>query len=347
VNLKGETPTSGRFTIIDVARLSGVAPATVSKALDITGRYGLSEEVRRRVVEAADQLNYRSRSHGRRPMRSKFRLVGLIHGVIDATSEHTGPIFQVMADALALRDHHLLHVNCPSDPNRFKESLPDEHRISGWLGVGELNEFIEQALRQLGQPVVLLGGSADCVLSQVLPDEGQAANLLVRHLFDLGHVRIALCMGSPRVEPATRLARLEGYRGAMRRLGLNENSEVLASPSDWLMRRSPAAADRPTAIIADSPSTAIEILDSCWSRGIRIPGDLCLASFDDNYAAEQMKITAIQPRLEQAAKEAVNLLLDQIEGRQSTLARKILVGATLSVRQSTGPSGGEILARSA
>jgi len=238
-------------------------------------------------------------------------------------------------------------VNCASDPNRFKESLPDEHRVSGWLGLREINESIEMALRQLGQPVVLLGGSADCVLSHVLPDEGQAANLLVRHLFDLGHVRIALCLGSPRIAAATRLARLEGYRGTMRRLGLNENSQVFAGPSDWFEGRMRAAGNQPTAVIADSLSTAIEIQDGSWSRGIRVPGDISLASFDDNHTAEQMKITAIQPRLDQAAKEAVNLLLDQIDGRQSTLARKILVGATLSIRRSTGPPGGAVLAQSA
>src|ERR1700722_1251474 len=122
MNLPGESPVRGRSTIIDVARLSGVAPATVSKALDVTGRYGLSDEVRRRVVEAADRLNYRSRSHGRRPLRSKFRLVGLIHGKTNPITETPGPVLRAMTDALAARDHHLIHFSGSGDVSNLNLS---------------------------------------------------------------------------------------------------------------------------------------------------------------------------------------------------------------------------------
>ena len=350
MNLPGERSTPGRSTIVDVARLSGVAPATVSKALDVTGRYGLSDEVRRRVAEVAERLGYRSRSHGRRPLRSKLRLVGLIHGRTEPHSGRTSDLLETLAQTLGAHDHNLLHFSSSGDVENLRSRLPSEHRISGWLGIGLISPEVEGVLRELGQPVVLLNGSVDCPFSQVLPDEGGAADLLVRHLFELGHSRIALCSAAHGLSPAARLGRIEGYRAAMRRLGLHDQASVLRSIGDAISSHLTAAADRPTAVIADTLSTGMSLLEGCRQAGLNIPEQLSVVSFDDDYPAEHLNppLTAVRARLAQAAREAASLLLDQIEGRQSTLTRKVLVGSELTVRGSTSrPDGQSQLAKSA
>jgi LacI family transcriptional regulator len=350
MNLPNDRSTPGRSTIVDVARLSGVAPATVSKALDVTGRYGLSDEVRRRVMEVAERLGYRSRSHGRRALRSKLRLVGLVHGRTEPHSGRSAEILETLAQTLAAHDHNLLHFSCSGDLENLRSRLPSEHRISGWLGVGQIGSAVETVLKELGQPVVLLNGSVDCPFSQVLPDEGGAADLLVRHLFEMGHSAIVLCAAAAGLSPAARLGRIEGYRAAMRRLGLHDQSRVVQRSEELLDGQWRAALTQPTAVIADTLSTAMSLLEACRQSRVSVPEQLSIASFDDDYPAEHLNppLTAVRARLEQAAREASSLLLDQIEARQSTLTRKVLVGSDLTVRASTArPGGGQHLAKSA
>src|SRR5262249_47592687 len=105
---------------------------------------------------------------------------------------------------------------------------------------------------------------------------------LVCHLIDLGHRHIAMLSGPQAV--STSADRLAGYRHAMDEAGL-ERAEYFGSLSNAdgyrMAREALAAPQRPTAFFAANNLVAIGALRALLEKGIRVPQDLSVVSFDD------------------------------------------------------------------
>ena len=171
-------------------------------------------------------------------------------------------------------------------------------------------------------------------------DEG-AARLATEHLIALGHRRIGFISGD--AEYGLSQWRIDGWSTAMATAALPFDD--LLEQGDFTYRSGRAAAERllsrlrpVTAIVASSDQMALAVLELARGRGLAVPGDLSIVSFDDTPIARfsHPPMTAVVQPIAETTARAVELIIDQRAGRP-TPDTPVIVPAALAVRGSTAP----------
>jgi LacI family transcriptional regulator len=171
-------------------------------------------------------------------------------------------------------------------------------------------------------------------------DDEHAARMATEHLIGLGHRRIGLIAGSPEYELSA--WRVLGWRSAMEEAGLETD---LLAEGDFSYASGRKAAtelfDRPgppTAIIASNDQMALATLETGRDRGIDVPRDLSLISFDDTPIVRftHPPLTAVVQPIAGVVARAVELIIADRSGR-TVPDGPVVVPATLELRSSTAP----------
>jgi len=171
-----------------------------------------------------------------------------------------------------------------------------------------------------------------------MDDEG-AARLATQHLVDLGHRRIGFIAGPADYELSG--WRVAGWQDAMASAGLA--TDGLLAQGDFGFTSGRAAATAllggpipPSAIIASNDQMALATLELARERGLSVPADLSIVSFDDTPIVRfaHPPLTAIVQPIAAVTARAVELIIDAKAGRPLPDA-PVVVPATLVVRAST------------
>lgn len=172
-------------------------------------------------------------------------------------------------------------------------------------------------------------------------DEENAAAIATQHLIDLGHRRIGFIAGP--AEYSLSGWRVEGWHGAMLAAGLAIDGLLAEGDFSYASGERAAAVllsldHRPTAIIASNDQMALATLELAKNRGLRIPEQLSLISFDNTPIVRfvQPPLTAIDQPIADIAAKAVELIVAH-QRRSELPATTVIIPATLVVRGSTVP----------
>jgi len=305
-----------RATIHDVAAAAGVSVSTVSKA--VNGRYGISGETSRRVLEVVRELGYAS-SLVASSMRS--HRTGVIGVLVADFEPFSAEILKGVGSALRESRYDLLAYSA----SRLQESAGWERRslsrLSGTLIDGAIMVTPTVVTASTDIPVVAIDphtGRAD--LPTVESDSLGGALLATRHLVELGHRRIGFLAGRPDLRSAS--LREAGYRRALSEGGIAFDP-TLVQVGLYLKEtaREPARAllslpKRPTAVFAANDLSAIGLIEVAGELGLTVPGDLSVIGFDDVPEASQMTppMTTIRQPMQRLGLTAVELLLALMAG---------------------------------
>lgn len=338
-----------RVTMADVAEVAGVAVPTVS--LVVRKRdYGVSDRTRALVEDAMDQLGYRPNVSAR-AMRGSTYTLGFV--VPEINNPFFSEINEGIEDELSSTDYQVLIGTGGNDVQREErkiEAMLDRQMDGLILVVPFLGQTRLSAIAR-SAPVVLIGRhSRSRALDSVVDDDAAGAALVVEHLAELGHERIAHISGDTAPRGGSRFAprpstiRAEGYERAMESLGLGEQAVVVPGPyteeggylaTQKLMNVEP----RPTAIFAGSDVTAVGALTALEEAGLRVPEDVSLAGYDNTRLAglARISLTSVdQPGLTMGA-VAARLLIERVEkGRDDPI--HTTVSPVLVRRATTGPA---------
>ena len=184
-------------------------------------------------------------------------------------------------------------------------------------------------------------GTHSCQGIALTMDDEHAAALATAHLADLGHRRIGFIAGSP--EYSLSAWRVAGWKAEMERRGLA--TEGLMAQGDFSYESGEAAARTllssglpPTAIIASNDRMALACLAIARERGLDVPTELSLVSFDNTPIVRftQPPLTAIDQPVAETASRAVELIILSHQGQEPPL-QPVVVEAALVERQSTAP----------
>ena len=202
-----------RATIKDVARVSGVSYATVSRVL--SGYEFVKESTRHRVMEAVKNLGYVANLQARSLAGGHSQIIGLLVPNLD--NSYVGTIIQGI-------DQELIRANCDvllytSHRHPGKESFY-VNTIANGLTEGLLliaplvpTAYLE-LLREQNYPYVLIDQADATESSNVVEATNwQGAYEATRYLSQLGHTRIAFITGALVVRSA--IDRLQGYKAAL------------------------------------------------------------------------------------------------------------------------------------
>ncbi len=333
------------ITIDDIATRLGVAPSTVSKALN--DRDDVSARTKQRVKATVRELGYQPRAAARSLRRQRSDKIGLvvnypIHMVRDFLAEL---IPGIAARAEESELHLILYTSMAGSPERVK-SLCRSREVDGVI-VAWPPDFAEtvalsQLLSREDMPHVFLPRRVphDCV-SYIAADHAQGARDLTRHMIDLGHRRIGF-ERLPEVYETDR-DRHAGYRQALDEAGIAYRADLVAradsSQPDYATRSFETFLSRPqppTAILFFTDPVAIRALSLAKERGIRVPDDLSIAGFDGimSSGVTEPALTSVWQSAAEMGRLAVESLLRLIDGAATPIQRTLPV--QLLARASTG-----------
>ncbi len=336
-------PAARRATITDVASRANVSTAAVSKVL--RNAYGVSPAMQERVRQAIAELGYRPQAAAR-GMRGRTYTIGVL--IPDLRNPFFPELVEGIAEHLATTEYQPLlgpGGSSPQSQSRMTDALLDR-RMDGIIMIAPQQPRARLEEIAASVPLVVIGRHGKSTEYDAVNDDDLAgAGLIVDHLADLGHRRIAhvehrdSTRGIPTTMPQT--VRAEGYRQAMQRRGL-EIDIVSTSYSEegghTAAREMLARPVRPTAIFAGADIAAIGVLNAVHEAGLRIPEDISVAGYDNTSIAAMgpVSLTSVDQDGHLMGVNAARLLLERIEGKRQ---RSVLLSLspTLVPRRTTAP----------
>jgi LacI family transcriptional regulator len=329
-------------TIRDVAKRAGVAPITVSRAINNSGY--VSQETRARVEAAVAELGYVPNTLARSLRLRRTNTLALV--LTDITNPFWTTVARGVEDTASDAGFNVIFCNTDEseiEQNKYLRVLLQK-QVDGVLLVParSTSEPIEFIQEQRTPVVVLDRRVPDAQADVVRCDSEGGAYQLVRLLLSLGHRRIGVLSGPPGVSTAE--DRIAGYRRALAEAGLRGGAELVhygefTQASGYEMaQRALAATPRPTALFAGNNFIAIGALRALRDVGLGVPEDVALVGFDDLPAAlviEPFLTVAAQPAYEMGQR-ATALLLARLSGQAPEAYQEVVLPTEVIVRKSSG-----------
>jgi LacI family transcriptional regulator len=332
-------------TIVDVAQAAGVSVAAVSKV--IRDAKGVSPRMREVVNRAIDELDYRPKV-GARSMRGSTYTLGFV--VPAAFSPFFSDIYEGVADELHGTRYRAIVAMRPASDEDDGRTIQDllDRQVDGIILVAPSvpRAWIEGVARRT--PVVVLARHDESELyDTVTGDDEMGAELVMRHLFELGHqdiVHIAN-QGAGDVEPSTPHGdwiRRQTYERLMEEAGLSAYVKVIESRFDESVaylsaRRLFASGDRPSAIFAGADEAAFGVLRALAELPDEIATSIAVVGYDNTRFADhpRMSLTSVDQSGRELGRRAAALVLDRITRRRPSVQDRL--EPRLIVRRSSVP----------
>ena len=332
-----------RPTIKDIARVTGVSVATVSRALrDLPY---VAPATRSRVIEAAAELEYEAHPQAARLVSGRTWTIGVVAPQFGTwfPFRALGGINSVFAEAGY--DVLISMMSAPGDRRRFLEDARSFCRRVD--GIVLIDTFVsvegDSAEAFFDRPVVAVGERLKGA-SSITIDNRLAARRAVEHLIELGHERIGLIAGPhlPDLPTPVPEQRRLGYGDALRAHGLPVEPELAVS-GEWTAAGGGAAlstlldsSEPPTAAFCMSDEMAFGVLRAAARRGLAVPGDLAVIGFDDHDLAGALGLSTMRQAVDEMGVRAAATMMALIDGEPVT---DITWDVPLIVRETTAPAG--------
>ncbi len=334
--------------IKDIARMSGVAPSTVSAVL--TGKTErVKPSTRERIIEVMRELRYvpSPMFYGHKGETLTTLGVVVFSGPDEEADEldeyYLTIVSGISAAALKRGCNVMLVPTCSWDNTARSLRVYFDGRCDALLLVNPKgNEEILGALKERNYPFVLVNSEVeDPDNNYVGIDLYAGATLAMDHLIGLGHRRIAFLAGNG----AKCRPRGEAYINALTSRDLPVRTEW-SPQGDFHMENAcertkqmfARGGETPTAIFCETDPIALGALTALAEMGIDVPGSVSVIGFDDVTAASHAvpALTTIRRPLAQIGAEAARMALQQIDsGERSAVRREF--PAELIIRGTTGP----------
>jgi LacI family transcriptional regulator len=332
-----------RVTIIDVARHAQVSTTTVSKVL--RNAYGASPAMRVKVQQSIAALGYRP-SAAARGLRGQTYTIGVMlpelrnlffADILDGiTTQLTGTDYQV-----------LLAPGCNGEKAeaRVIEAMIDRS-MDGLVLIAPVSAKARLNAIARSVPTVVVGRhGSSATYDSVTDDDVIGAQLVVDHLADLGHRRIAHIehheTDPVRLAEMPNAQRANGYREAMRARGLGDEIDVASTSytteGGYLGAKELLARPRrPTAIFAGADVVALGAMEAIAEAGLSVPGDISVAGYDNSALAAfgPISLTSVDQDGRQMGANAARLLVDRI-GQRDRRTAHVKLTPTLVTRRTT------------
>ncbi|HEY3416555.1 MAG TPA: LacI family DNA-binding transcriptional regulator [Armatimonadota bacterium] len=337
-------------TLRQLAQIANVSPSTVSMAL--RGNPAISAKTRERIRALADLYHYQPRSL----MPGQSCTIGFLIGRINSPFFSNG-LAGVMRYAFE-QSYHVDVLENNGDPVRTTKAMQiyTEQGVDGiMLMPGNYEEIPDTTIRNLwaqGIPLVRIGRGTQQI-DQAYLDDDQLAELVVDHLISLGHRTFAYM----RYLNHSRY-RLAATEQALRRRGLSLDYcwDDAIDPTFQQMRIDlRTSTPPPTAIIAQSPSLAIQFIQIAGELGIRVPRDVSTLAFVYPNSSESSlallsspPLTTVEVSMEECGRQACALLIERIQAKAepaSVTPRQLLIPGTLIDRASCAAPGRRFVTR--
>ncbi len=323
-------------TIKHVAKLAGVSPTTASYAMN--NRPEVHPDTVKKVLEAAEKLNYVPNSLARNFRNKKANSIGVI--TCENLTDNSVFAIELMGIIMEARqsDYDILIKSLQSDPDNYKRyvlSLLSSRRVDGIILLGnQFEEFINHVISQ-EKRMVLLSSHSKFDINEVNVDGEKWIYKMVEYLINKGYDNLAyISYGFVTIEEQIRRA---GVEKAVKDYGKNLN--VLACGYDksdiYTGVKNLIEKNKPQAIACWNDVLAMQVINVIKELGLRVPQDIAITGFDDvlNNIYFTPSLTTVRQPFAEKGKKAFRTLVDLIDGKEAK-AEKILLDCEIVIRES-------------
>lgn len=335
-------------TIKDVALACNVSTQTVSRV--INNHPDVAPETRERVMAMIEKIGFHPSPLARRLKYGRTNTIGFI--LPDISNVFFSNAIKAAYNYIKNSEYsyyELLFYNTEGKPEWEKTALDlfVARQMEGIIIASSASEMVIEHIRHVMQTrkiaiVAIDNQLGDLNIDFVTSNNFLGAYKLTSHLIDLGHKSIAVITG-PNNESSSK-ERLEGYQAALMDHNIPFDDKI-ALVGDWTKASGVAATEqylrlssKPTAIFGFNNSLSIGALTVLKTRGIKVPQDMALVSFDDVEYGDLMNpaLTTTSTSWYELGRVSASLLLDRIVSGNSKPIQYFKLPMELIIRESCG-----------
>lgn len=352
--VKGKKPApSGHVNLRMLADHLGLSQTTVSLVLNNSpSAKSIPQETRDRVVEAANRLDYRPNYFARSLRQSRSMSVGVL--APDLSEGYFTRVMNGVVQELT-EARYFYFTACHDWKPELIERYPRmlvERAVDGFL-------LLNTAVEELEVPVPVVAISAHCAaenVTNIVLDHHKAVEQALKHLYELGHRRIAIMRG-PRAIPDSEF-RWESIQQVAREMAieLDPALSIRIDSAGWSMKAgqhpmAPEIGYKPmqtllertrafTAVFCFNDIAAIGAIRALKDAGLSVPGDVSVVGFDDILSAAYAtpSLTTVRQPLSEMGRRGAKVLLERIADKMKPFPSDIVVEPQFIIRESTGPA---------
>lgn len=324
-----------RVTSKDIAKKLNISQSTVSLVVSGKSEGRVSNSMREKILKTADKLGYRPNSAARTLRLGKSNAIAFV------VPDVMNPFFA----------HVLKGAKFVATKNNYAVILLDIMSVEGWEK-WLINSIVEKSfdgsiiyaanpippelIKAFGSNVVLIETSSD-IASTVQLNIKQMTKKAINYLIKLGHHRIAY-LGAE-YEKETFFLRHEAFIEALEEANISiDKGQIKKSKFDIdiaLIAAKALLSDSPppTAVFCDDDLLAAAVYKAARFFKKQIPDDLSVIGFNNLQISQILEpaLTTVAIPAEEIGKQAMQLILEQINGMQPTSSQ---INLSLIIRES-------------
>lgn len=335
------------ITMTEIAKLTGVSQATVSRVL--SGNSSVKEDTKQRVLACAREHNYQPNFIAQSLVGSKTYLLGMV--VTDISNPYFAELVKATEKYAGEAGYSLILFN--TDYDRKKEekyfSILSRYQVDGIITV-PITEEVEygEQLKSYGIPVVAVTRNLSN-LDSIFVSHFNAGKKVAEHLLANGYNTFAF-IGK------TEDQKEDGFIAALEEKGMDTKEHYLSvyyKPDqqnismkddlrerirEWLKKEQKTSG---IGMFASNDVQGVQVLELLKEMKMQVPDDVAVVGFDNTYLSgiTSPGLTSVSQPIDEIARLAVERMAELLEGKDETCVRYQLEtrivtrGSTVKVRK--------------
>ncbi|MBL4951613.1 LacI family DNA-binding transcriptional regulator [Neobacillus sp. YIM B02564] len=327
-------------TIKEIAKKAGVSIATVSRVLNYDMTLSVSDETKKRIFEAAEELDYKKKPTARKQETGKIALVHWYSEKEELEDLYYMSIRLGVENRCQDRGLQIIRY--------FHDNLANlkQEDIQGLIAIGKFSQKQVMDLQSATENIVFVDSCPDEEsFDSVVIDFETATEKVLSYLLEKGHKQIGYIGGREAFKDQTSMIedpRERAFKRYLTETGmLNEAFVYTGSFSVEagynLMKKAinECGVDLPTAFFLGSDSLAIGALRALLEAGIAVPERVNIIGVNDISVSKYVfpSLSTVKVYTELMGETAVDTLLERIGGRK--IAKTISIATELIIRNSS------------
>ena len=313
-----------RPTYAEIAKLSGVSEATVSRVLN--GDPKVDADRVRAVNQAVEKLGYKKHRAAAALASGRTGLIAVV--IDDDLSVFQDPFWGAITNGISrvLMENEMQTLLLVAPLDKLDSPVAQylqRGEVDGAIFLQLHKDTLIKKLAKQNLPLVVNGTPhTSNPFAYVDSDNAGGAFSAVEHLVNQGRKNIGIITGDLTNTAAEQ--RLEGYLAACRQFGLPE-LKTLVAEGDWsresgishaqkLMKKHPKL----DAIFCSNDVMALGAITAIQEAGKSVPDDIAVIGFDDSYLAQNSHpgLTSVRQDIGSLGAEAAKMILAKLRGEE-------------------------------
>lgn len=293
-----------KITIYEVAKNAGVAISTVSRVLNDSPN--VSEETKKKVQKAIDELNFRPQVSARKLASKEPQMLAV--AVPSFTTPFFNEVLKGVKDELKKMDLDIILYNTGSkDPEEAVVNFFDRGTADALILLSiDVSDVIHKHLQSSGTPVVLVN-SAHPAYNYFMVNDYQGGYMAGEHLVKQGFERIGMI--STPLKTRSSVERERGFKDALKNYKMKIYKDLFVTGDTTKhagfteeagfesIYKYEAMGKFPDAVFCSNDTQALGAYHALSKLGMKVPDDIAIMGYDNIKLSKYLDLTTIDQQM--------------------------------------------------